>query len=114
MKIMQDDLEVIYEWATNIKMKFNSDKFDTISYGKTVEACNEAYRNPEGEIITSDNNIRDLGITCSKDLQFKEHIDEIVAKSKRMSGMILRTFITRERKTMMQLLNTYQKQTRIL
>ena len=107
MKIMQDDLEVIYEWATNNKMKFNSDKFDTISYGKTVEACTEAYKNPEGEIITSDSNIRDLGITCSKDLQFKEHIDEIVAKSKRMSGMILRTFITRERKTMMQLFNTY-------
>ena len=88
-------------------MKFNSDEFETIPYGEAVVACNEAYKNPEGEIITSENNVRDFGITCSNNLQFKKHIDEIVSKGKRMPGMLLRTFITRERKTMMPLFNTY-------
>ena len=63
-------------------MKFNSDKYETISFGKTVETCTEAHRNPEGEIKTSDINIRDLGITCSMDLHFNEHIDEMLPKVK--------------------------------
>ena len=47
-KKLQEDLEKIYEQATNNKMKFNSHKFETISYGEAVVACNKAYENPGG------------------------------------------------------------------
>ena len=104
---MQADLDVIYEWATNNKMKFNSDKFEKISHGEITGLPIENYKNPEGIDITSDNTVRDLGVTCNNDLNFKEHIDEIVAKSKMMSGMLMRTFITRERNVMLQLFKTY-------
>ena len=67
-KKMQDDLNVIYEWATINKMKFNTEKFEKISHGEMIGVSNETYKNPEGDIILSDNNIHDLGVICSNDL----------------------------------------------
>ena len=106
-KKLQEDLDVIYKWASDNNMKFNTDKFEKISHGEILEIPNETYKNPDGESITSDNTVRDLGVLCNNNLQFKEHIDEIVSKSKRMSGLIQRTFITRERNVMLQLFSTY-------
>ena len=90
-------------------MKFNSDKFEKMSHGEVIGVSNEPYKNPEGESIISDNNIRDLGVICNNNLLFKEHIENLVMKSKIMSGLLLRTFITRERNVMLQLFNTYIK-----
>ncbi|CAL4083541.1 unnamed protein product [Meganyctiphanes norvegica] len=104
---MQEDLNAIYEWANNNKMKFNTDKFEYISHGEMDGVPNEAYKNPEGISIVSDDTVRDLGVICNNNLLFKEHIDNIVMKSKVMSGIILRTFTTRERNVMLQLYSTY-------
>ena len=104
---MQEDLNAIYEWANNNKMKFNTDKFEYISHGEMEGVPNEAYKNPEGISIVSDDTVRDLGVICNNNLLFKEHIDNIVMKSKVMSGIILRTFTTRERNVMLQLYSTY-------
>ena len=82
-------------------------KLEQISYGESVGIPNEPYKNPEGEDIISDSTVRDLGVTCNDNLQFKEHIDEIVLKSKIMSGMLFRTFITREKGPMLQLFSSY-------
>ena len=104
---MQEGLNAIYEWANNNKMKFNTDKFEYISHGEMDGVPNEAYKNPEGISIVSDDTVRDLGVICNNNLLFKEHIDNIVMKSKVMSGIILRTFTTRERNVMLQLYSTY-------
>ena len=90
-------------------MQFNSGKFEQISHGETIGVNVESYKNPSGEDIVSKNAIRDLGVICSTSLQFKEHIDDITMKSKIMSGIIFRTFVTREPKTMLILFNTYIK-----
>ena len=104
---MQKDLELVYKWASNNKMKFNIDKFEQITHGEVTGIPIEPYKNTDGEDIVSDCTIRDLGVICNNNLLFKEHIDDIVMKSKIMSGMLLRTFITREQKVMIQLFNTY-------
>ena len=104
---MQDDLNEIYRWAEKNMMKFNIDKFEQITHGTTNGVDVMPYKNPDGDDIVSDNTIRDLGVICNNNLQFKEHINDITMKSKIMSGMLLRTFITRDRKTMMTLFNTY-------
>ena len=33
-ELMQEDLEIIYKWADENKMKFNANKFKQISHGK--------------------------------------------------------------------------------
>ena len=104
---MQEDLDEIYKWAIKNKMKFNTDKFDQISHGETNGIPKVNYKNPAGEEIVSDNAIRDLGVICNNNLLFKEHIEDISMKSKIMSGILLRTFILRDRKTMITLFNTY-------
>ena len=107
--MMPEDLNVIYEWENDNKMMFNSDKFEKMSHGEVIGVSNDPYKNPEGENIISDNNIRDLGVICNNNLLFKEHIENLVMKSRIMSGLLLRTFITRERNVMLQLFNTYIK-----
>ena len=106
---MQKDLEEIYRWANNNMMEFNINKFEQISHGETVGLEVQPYKNPAGENITSDNTIKDLGVLCNNNLLFREHIEEIAMKSKIMSGIIFRTFITRDRKIMLTLFNAYIK-----
>ena len=106
---MQTDLEEIYKWANNNMMEFNINKFEQISHGETGGLEIQPYKNPAGEDIISENNVRDLGVICSNNLLFREHIESITMKSKIMSGMILRTFITRDRNIMLTLFNAYIK-----
>ena len=43
----------------------------------------------------------------SRDLSFKEHIDDVVQSSKIMSGMLLRTFETREERLMVTMFKSH-------
>ena len=104
---MQEDLNEIYRWADENMMKFNIDKFEQITHGETKGVEEVPYKNPSGEDIVSDNTIKDLGVICNNNLKFKEHINDITMKSKIMSGILMRTFITRDRKSMMTLFNSY-------
>ena len=106
---MQEDLEEIYKWANNNMMEFNINKFEQISHGETAGLEIQPYKNPAGEDIISDNTIRDLGVMCNNNLLFREHIADITMKSKIMSGLIFRTFITRDRNIMLTLFNAYIK-----
>ena len=105
--LMQKDLDSIYEWSNKNMMKFNIEKFEQISHGEVEGVPIIPYKNPEGEDILSDNTIKDLGVTCNNNLLFKEHIDDVVMKSKIMAGILQRTFITREKVPMLQLFNSY-------
>ena len=104
---MQDDLEEIYRWANRNLMEFNIDKFEQMSHGEANGITINPYKNPAGNDIISENTVKDLGVVCNNNFLFKEHIEEITMKSRIMSGILLRTFITRERKIMLTLFNTY-------
>ena len=45
---------------------------------------------PNGEILKSAKNIKDLGITISYDLSWSDHIDEVVDKANKVLGVIKR------------------------
>ena len=45
---------------------------------------------PNGEILKSAKNIKDLGITISYDLSWSDHIDEVVNKANKVLGVIKR------------------------
>ena len=101
---MQDDLNTVYEWANSINMKFNQSKFEAITFGKGERVA--SYSTPNGTPITQITHVKDLGITIQDNLKFDRHISTIAAKGHRMIGWSLRTFKTRQTKTMLTILKS--------
>ena len=106
---MQEDLEVIYKWARENKMKFNDDKFEQIAHGSIENIEVESFKSPTGEEIEIRNTLKDLGVLSTNDLMFQDHMNKIISSSEIMMGMLLRTFSTREKEPMIKMFNTYVK-----
>ena len=103
---MQDDLIGVYRWATENNMRFNSKKFELLSYSASKRDLNEfsefdklynypQYFDPDGNLISSVGTVKDLGIRICGDATFTAQIQESVRKGSRMAGWILRVFRTR-------------------
>ena len=102
--VLQKDLESIYQWSTDNNMKFNSEKFECIRYGKRSDIHDStAYLSDVGSTITPKNQINDLGVLISSNCQFGNHIDNVVKTANKLCGWILRTFKTRTPKLMVLL-----------
>ena len=104
---LQEDLSIIYKWAEDNLMFFNDDKFEQLTYGETTNIEIDSYKNPLNENIKRKDNVKDLGIIANNKMTFKEHIQSVVLACRRMSGMLLRTFHSREPDLMLRLFNTY-------
>ena len=101
---LQEDLEKIYQWSDDNKMKFNDDKFELISYPVRPENHSQPYYHTRnGSQIDNKPELRDLGILLSKEATFSSNINQKVATAKKLVGWILRTFHSRGRLAMMTL-----------
>ena len=99
---LQNDLDLIYIWAQQNNMQFNSDKFQAIRFAEVFKPS--YYSNDSGQVIDHLSKIKDLGIYISQDLKFDYHIEHIANKGRQLGGWILRTFITRNPTVMLTLL----------
>ena len=101
---LQYDLNMIYDWAITNNMFFNAQKFHYVSFNTdpTGNKCN-VYVNPKMDIIPHSSNVQDLGITMSSDCTFNVHINSLSKRCKILTGWILRTFISRDKLTMLTL-----------
>ena len=101
---LQFDLNMIYDWAITNNMFFNPQKFHYVSFNTdpTGNLCN-VYVNPKMDIIPHSSNVQDLGITMSSDCTFNVHINSLSKRCKNFIGWILRTFISRDKLTMLTL-----------
>ena len=104
---LQEALNIIYKWAEENLMIFNEKKFEQLTYGESDNVTITAYKNPSNVDIRKDETVKDLGVITNKFMSFKEHIQSIVLACRRISGMILRTFVTRNQEIMLKLYNTY-------
>ena len=95
---------MIYDWAITNNMFFNAQKFHYVSFNTdpTGNKCN-VYVNPKMDIIPHSSNVQDLGITMSSDCTFNVHINSLSKRCKNLTGWILRTFISRDKLTMLTL-----------
>ena len=111
---MQEDLIHVYNWATENNMKFNSKKFELVSFSARLRDLNiinpndnlfnyPDYYDPEGNIIVSVPKVRDLGVSMTSDGKFNSQIDESFKKGNRYAGWILRVFKTSEPTAMVTL-----------
>ena len=60
---LQQDLQSIYDWAEEVNMTFNSDKFESLRFwpGKTPQPS-LSYTAPDGTVIEDKSHLRDLGV----------------------------------------------------
>ena len=99
---LQSDLEAVYQWAEENNMSFNDLKFEALRYGQdTTLQLTTSYTSPDGNIIDTQEHVRDLGVTMSSNGNFSEHIRKICQSARNMCAWILRTFSDRSHDLML-------------
>ena len=85
-------------------MFFNVKKFHYLPLSSS-KASNKSniYINPSMDIIPQSTDVPDLGIIMSKDCSFDSHISSLSRKCNNLAGWILRSFVSRDRLTMLTL-----------
>ena len=83
---------------------FNAQKFHYITFSSKESSClSNVYINPELNIINPSLEVLDLGVYMSSNCTFDFHVSCVYKRCSNLSGWILRTFSTRETRTMMAL-----------
>ena len=101
--VLQSDLNMVYDWATNNSMSFNANKFQCISFSFLLSSSiNAIYTSPSMDIIDFSSNVKDLGIYMSANCSFDYHI-VMLSKRLNLTGWIMRTIVTRDSTTMLTL-----------
>jgi len=103
-QMLQDSLDKLVEWTDTWLLHFNSTKCKVIHMGKN---------NPNFEYFMKDDvtvNLlesvkaeRDLGVIVDEDLHFEDHINEIVKRANRISGLLIRTITYKDKCIMVPL-----------
>ena len=89
--VLQSDLFRLTEWCKTWQLKFNPDKCETMRKTHKQDKSKENFTlDPNGEILKSVKNIKDLGITISYDLSWSDHIHEVVNDANKVLGVIKR------------------------
>ena len=105
---LQENLDKLYLWEAENKMKFNGSKFQVIRYGQNEDIKkNTMYftANME-EVIDQFSTLRDLGVILSDDAKFDMHIQKVVSKVRQKIGWVFRTFYSRRVEILKQLWKT--------
>ena len=104
---VQRDLENIYGWADANNMRFNSEKFQLLRYGKNAtQRPNVNYVSYDATEIEECDSVKDLGVLVQSDGMFTNHIVEVVNGARSQMGWILRSFATRSVQVMLTLYKT--------
>ena len=94
---LQQNLDKLYEWELENKMKFNGSKFQLLRYGTNEEIKNNTiyFTTNMEEVIDQFSSLRDLGVIMSDNARFDDHIEKVATTVRRKIGWVLRTFYTR-------------------
>ena len=98
---LQTDLQAIYDWATEVNMHFNSDKFECLRFwpGSGAPPAYQ-YTGPDNSEIEVKSNLKDLGVQLSSDLSFKLQVEKTCAAASKLAGWGLRSFRRRSKGVM--------------
>jgi hypothetical protein len=106
-KILQTEVNKLYNWTECNLMEFNSSKFEVLRIGDNNNLKEEIkYKTPEGNTIPETELTKDLGVYFNNKGNFSDHIKLKASKAKQMCGYILRTFLNRMPEIMMILLKS--------
>ena len=94
-QLLQDDLQVLYDWAEKNNKSFNDKKFEYLPLGSSN--MKRSYTTPNGSKIREKEHVRDLGVQMSSNGSFEEHMRCCVKGAFQVSSWVLRTFLSRDR-----------------
>jgi hypothetical protein len=101
-RLLQEDLAAVVKWASNNNMELNEDKFMLLHHGKNQD-LKQHYSLPSGKDLKPEDYVKDLGVYVDADIRWRHHIVLKSAAAAKKAGWILRTFISRDKATMMLL-----------
>lgn len=87
--LLQRNLTALQKWCMLNGMVLNAKKCNVISFSRKKSANYYDY-DIEGSMLQRKNLINDLGVLLDSKLTFKQHIDMVYSKSKKMLGFIKR------------------------
>ena len=92
--MLQCDLSALQEWSDTWLLKFHPDKCEVLSIGKDKRPAYPYHLETDGKHhpLKHVEQLKDLGIIMSTNLDFDKHISEKVNKANSMMGLIRRTF----------------------
>ena len=88
-KALQDDLDALALWCSKNHLFLNIDKCKVITFHRSKTPLLFDY-SIDSELLQRVDSIRDLGVLLDKSLDFKSHIENIIAKSCSMLGFVKR------------------------
>ena len=92
---LQQCLDVLCEWARLWQLSINILKCFIMTISLSRQLTDHTYY-INGTAIANVRTAQDLGVTVSFNLSFKQHIENIVAKSYQRIAILLRGFVTRD------------------
>ena len=91
--MLQNDLYKLYQLADTNNMKFNTNKFELLRYGKEQKIKSATtYKSYDDSNIDDKEQVRYLGIMMSNTATFTLHVRNIVKKASDKKGWVLRVF----------------------
>ena len=102
--LIKRDLHNLCLWASNNGLQFNYNKRALLHYGQN----NPLFTYTLGShIISAAQSVTDLGILRTLDLPYKEHCNNLISRTNRLSAYILRSFVCRNPKFLSRLFAAY-------
>ena len=89
-ELIKRDLHNLCLWASNNSLQFNYNKYARLHYGQSNPLFTYTLGN---HIISAVQSVTDLGILRILDLSYKEHCNNLISRTNRLSANILRSFI---------------------
>lgn len=87
--ILQEELNILYNWCQAWGMSLNINKCHSMCFYRSREHIHYIY-SVNNNLLKSVSSIKDLGIILTHNLNFQEHIENIVKKSLRVLGFVKR------------------------
>ena len=101
---LQKALDSLTDWAQTWQLAISINKCCVLKVGKTkVESKLYIY----GGLLPIVTECRNLGVTMTSDLSMSNHISVIVAKAHQRANIILRCFVSRDRKLLVRAFEVY-------
>jgi hypothetical protein len=107
---LQADLDHMKAWFDESQLSLAVPKCSAIRFGYQDSATAPSYT-IAGEVLPVQDYVKDLGVTISTNLKFNKHIDEIVGKAHRATGMIYRRFASRDTNFLKSMYKTFVRPT---
>ncbi|KAJ3660858.1 hypothetical protein Zmor_005287 [Zophobas morio] len=90
MLLLQENVNILFNWCIQNKLPLNYDKCCFVSYTRKIHLINTHYVLNHYQLERKET-IKDLGVIFDKKLTFTSHIDMICRSANKLLGFIMRT-----------------------